>query len=163
MKHPLTLAVSACLLGDLCYGILTNTRSALQNGAFSPQAVLSWLPVLANAAMLLILAFGLRILWHYQNANRHSLLLQPTPARLCGLMAAAAFAFPALPLWLHALLMWAKGHNTVNTDNLFYTAVSLAQILLLFLCLNAVRRQTVLYYRLRRPPANPPTVYLPPE
>ena len=123
---------------DLIYGFILNLSSSITldntgmapNGLpIAPEIAFSWLQVITNGGIVLVISCAFYILMSLNRAVAEQKPWPFTPLRMAAIMVVLVFSLPAWWQWLCAI--WAFFHNRIVVDwhNLRYLSVA---ILLLY-------------------------------
>ncbi len=100
-----------------------------------PDVAFNWLQVLANAGMVLVMAFALWQLLQLNKAVVRKQVWHMGAFRILGLVLTLAFSLPALYGLAMAILSLLQGHLTIAFGNLRYLVTALCMAYCAMLCL----------------------------
>lgn len=131
------------VLADLWYGLLLNISQSLHEPSKHapnivptvPDVAFNWLQVLANAGMVLVMAFALWQLLQLNKAVVRKQVWHMSAFRILGLVLTLAFSLPALYGFAMAILSLLQGHLTIAFGNLRYLVTALCMAYCAMLCL----------------------------
>ena len=138
---PIPIAI---VFADLLYGFSLNIlqglnlqQSAPAAGglAVTPDIAFNGLQIIANGGMVLMVCFGLWVLYRLNSTAARGLILPIGVFRTLGLLAVLAFSVPSLWEWFHAALALAGGQPVVNTASPRYLVTALCLPLVALICL----------------------------
>lgn len=162
MKRMVSALPIWLILLDMLYGFLLNVwqsmamqKSNVSTGdlPMSPEIAFSWLQVLANGGMILIIGWGL---WVLLRLNRTVLRNEAMPIGVfasLGLLAVLAFSLPSWWEWSWSVAHWLGGQATISLNNPRYLVVALCQPWVAWLCM---RRLFTWYHLAKQQQTAPP-------
>lgn len=167
MFHRLKLTWPLLLLWlDLVYGFILNLSASItldhtslpQSGLpVTPDIAFSWLQVITNGGIVLVISVALFILLQLNRAVDEQTPWPFTPVRIAAIMIILVFSLPAWWQWLSALWAFLHGRIVIDWHNLRYLCVAILLLYPGWLCIR------LLLARRHLPQAPTPIIFNNPE